>query len=104
MADLKGIQKASLLLLSLGEDVSSEVLSHFNKYEIQQITKALVQAEELTPDSLHKVLEEFCREIDRHADLPSEGADYIKKVLTKAVGRDRAESILREAAGTVVDT
>lgn len=94
---ITGPMKASLLLLSLGEDLSSEVLRHLDKNEIQQLTGIMGKMDGLTLDSLNTVLEEFCLEVEKHVDIPPDGADYIKKVLTKAVGKERADAILRDA-------
>jgi flagellar motor switch protein FliG len=93
---LTGPQKASLLLLSLGEDISSEVLRYLDESEIHQVTTLLSQVESLPPESVHYVYEEFCTGIGRTAALPSDRRDYLRKVLTKALGKDRAETIMKD--------
>lgn len=92
---LSGPQKASLLLLSLGEDVSSEVLRYLSDEEIQHVTNLLSQVESLPSDSAQSVFEEFCREVGQAPGLPSDRRDYLRKVLSKALGKDKAENIMR---------
>lgn len=94
--NLTGPQKASLLLLSLGEDISSEVLRFMSDDEIHQVTELLSQVESLPAESVQRVYEEFCRGLGHGAGLPSDRRDYLRKVLTKAIGKDRAESFMRE--------
>ncbi len=93
--NLTGPQKASLLLLSLGEDVSSEVLRYLDENEIHQVTSLLSQVESLPAESVERVFEEFCLGIGPTTGLPSDRRNYLRKVLTKALGKDRAEVMMR---------
>jgi flagellar motor switch protein FliG len=88
-----------LLLLSLGEDISSEVLRFMSDEEIHQVTALLSHVETLPTDSVQGVYEEFCRGLGHGSDLPSDRRDYLRKVLTKAIGKDRAETIMRDVDG-----
>lgn len=94
--NLSGPQKASLLLLSLGEDISSEVLRYMDDNEIHQVTTLLSQVESLPPESVQRVFEEFCMGLGGQAGLPSDRRDYLRKVLTKALGKDKAETVMRD--------
>lgn len=84
------------MLLSLGEDISSEVLRYLDENEIHQVTTLLSQVESLPPESVQNVFEEFCSGIGRSTGLPSDRRDYMRKILTKALGKDRAETIMRD--------
>lgn len=80
----------------MGEDISSEVLRYMDDNEIHQVTTLLSQVESLPAESVQRVFEEFCSGVGHRAGLPSDRRDYLRKVLTKAIGKDRAETIMRD--------
>jgi flagellar motor switch protein FliG len=89
----EGIEKAALLLLTLGTDEAAEVLKHLGPREVQKIGMAMAG---LPPQARSKV-EALLDELDAHA---GKGAaihadeEQIRAMLTKALGDDRASHLI----------
>ena len=91
---LTGTQKSAILMMLLGEDEASEILKNFSPKEVQHIGSAMYSVEGLDQDTVNKVLDEFLAIIKEQTSLGLGAGDYIQNVLNKALGQDRAQSIL----------
>lgn len=91
-----GLRKAAILLISLGADLSSQVLKQdFFDEEIEEISFMISQMERVPPEVRESVLEEFGQLHEGRQYLLQGGPKYCKEMLEKAVGRDRAEDVLK---------
>ncbi len=89
-----GFEKAAILLLSLGEDVASEVMKNLEPKEIKMIGNYLSKNEKPEPVNVKAIMKEFC-EVSKSPDgLLFGGGDYLRSVLTKAMGQDKADKII----------
>ncbi|KZZ82851.1 MULTISPECIES: flagellar motor switch protein FliG [Bacillaceae] len=98
---LSGKQKAAILLISLGPDVSASVYKHLSEEEIERLTLEISGVR--TVDSIKKedILEEF-HEIAMAQDfISSGGIAYAKEVLERALGEERATSIISRLTSTL---
>ena len=105
MANLEDpVERCAILVMALGEDAASEVFKHLSPPEIQQISGAMASIKQLTRADVDKVLTDFRDEADQFMAVSLGSEDYIRSVLTKALGTDRAagliEDILDAEAGT----
>ena len=91
---LSGTQKSAILMMLLGEDEASEILKNLSPKEVQHIGTAMYSVEGLDQDTVNKVLDEFLAIIKEQTSLGLGAGDYIQNVLNKALGQDRAQSIL----------
>ena len=91
---LSGTQKSAILMMLLGEDEASEILKNLTPKEVQHIGTAMYSVEGLDQDTVNKVLDEFLAIIKEQTSLGLGAGDYIQNVLNKALGNDRAQSIL----------
>jgi flagellar motor switch protein FliG len=90
-----GVQKAAILLMSLGEDDAAEVFKFLGPREVQKIGTAMAALENLTRNEISTVLDDFCNVAGEKATLsPVSSTDYIKQVLRKALGDDRATHLI----------
>jgi flagellar motor switch protein FliG len=92
--NLSGTQKSAVLMMLLGEDEASEILKNLTPKEVQHIGTAMYSVEGLDQDTVNKVLDEFLAIIKEQTSLGLGAGDYIQNVLNKALGNDRAQSIL----------
>jgi len=93
----KGLRKAAILFLFLGEDLSSEIFRKLEDHEIQTISNYIAQMDDLQPEEVKQTLTEFCEQADTDFTLPtSKGKDFIKNVIIKALGEKKAATILDE--------
>lgn len=91
-----GLRKAAILLIALGADLSARVLKHdFFDEEIEEISFMINQMERVPPEVRDQVLEEFYHLYEARQYLIQGGPKYCKEMLERAVGREKAESILK---------
>ena len=92
--NLTGTQKSAILMMLLGEDEASEILKNLTPKEVQHLGGAMYSVEGLDQDTVNKVLDEFLAIIKEQTSLGLGAGNYIQNVLNKALGQDRAQSIL----------
>jgi flagellar motor switch protein FliG len=94
---LTGPQKAAILLLALGEESAGEVLKNLSEDEIRELTLYMTRVEEVTPQDVTRVTNEFYRVAERAHFLPQPPetkVEYLKKVLSKAMGDVKAQEVV----------
>jgi flagellar motor switch protein FliG len=95
-----GIQKGAILMLALGEEEASEVMKYLGPREVQKLGAAMSTMKAIQSEELVAVLEEFRTETDQNTSLGVDSDEYIRTVLTKALGEDKAASLLNRILGT----
>jgi flagellar motor switch protein FliG len=90
---LSGEEKAAVLLLTLGENAAAEVMRHLEPKDIRRLDGPLTALSDLTPDLRNEVMREF-RTMSSGAVGGIDGKDFMKKILTKALGREKATQFL----------
>ncbi|WP_417900559.1 flagellar motor switch protein FliG [Bacillus haimaensis] len=87
-------QKAAILLISLGPDVSASVYKHLSEDEIEKLTLEISGVRTVDSHIKEDVLEEF-HQIALAQDYISQGGiNYAKTVLEKALGKEQANAII----------
>ncbi|HTD06453.1 flagellar motor switch protein FliG [Undibacterium sp.] len=94
-----GVQKAATLMLALGEDGAAEVMKYLGPREVQKIGAAMAVIGAIPHESIAKVLEEFKVEANLSSSVGLDSDEYIRNVLTKALGDDKAASLLNRILG-----
>ncbi|WP_080508117.1 flagellar motor switch protein FliG [Bryobacter aggregatus] len=92
--NLPGAKKAAILLIILGEDLTSEVLKQMDDAEVHRIGQELARATAVTAEVAEAILEEFYQMSIAHQYVLKGGVDYAKKVLVQAFGPEEAKKIL----------
>jgi flagellar motor switch protein FliG len=92
----KGYEKAAILLMAIGEEAASEVMKNLDAKDIHKIAKAMAALEDLSSEDIDAVVHEFHEHAGGGAIYM--GGDYMKKVLTKTLGNDKAKSILEKVS------
>ncbi len=80
--------------MSLGEEEAAEVFKFLGPKEVQKLGTAMAALQNVTRTQVDTVLDEFRREAEGQSGLGGDSADYIKTVLTKALGSDRAANLI----------
>jgi flagellar motor switch protein FliG len=95
-----GVQKGAVLMLALGEEEAAEVMKYLGPREVQKLGAAMSVMKSIQSEELEKVLNEFREETDKNTSLGVDSDEYIRTVLTKALGEDKAASLLNRILGT----
>lgn len=94
-----GIHKGAILMLALGEDEAAEVMKYLGPREVQKLGAAMSTMKAVQSEELESVLEDFRTETEQNTSLGLDSDDYIRSVLTKALGDDKAASLLNRILG-----
>jgi flagellar motor switch protein FliG len=94
MSELTGTQRAAVLMLLLGEEQAANLIRFLSPKEVQGLGAAMVQVAELSQEAVNAVLDEFLAEIKRQTNLGLGTSDYVDKVFRRALGDDKAASVL----------
>ncbi|MHB1580231.1 flagellar motor switch protein FliG [Acidithiobacillus sp.] len=92
--DLNGIDRSAILLLSLGEDEAAEVMRHLGPREVQKLGAAMARMSHVSTDQAQTVLADFRLRLERQTSLGVGSDQYIRSMLTKALGADKAGTLI----------
>ena len=96
-----GLHKAAILLVLLGEDVSSRIYQNLPEADLERLTQAIAELEYIDPTTAMDVLDEYHKLSITQDYLAQGGTDYAKKLLIKAFGEDGARQLLRQVSRAV---
>ena len=91
---LSGSTQAAILLMALGEEEAATVLKHMKPEEVQAVGEAMAAINGVTQEQIGETLDEFINRVRNESSLGIESAKYFKSTLTRALGKDKATSVL----------
>lgn len=91
---LEGIEKASILLLSLSEDDAAQILKFLEPKQVQVLGSAMAVMEDMTQDKITAVHKHFIDEIQNYSTIGFKSQDFVRKALIAALGEDKAAHLL----------
>ncbi|MCV2355021.1 flagellar motor switch protein FliG [Paucibacter sp. B2R-40] len=92
--DDKGVEDAAILLMSLGEEEASEVFKHLAPKEVQKLGETIAKLKVVGRDKVEQVLTRFDAVAETQSTLVSDTDEYVRQVLRKALGEDKANLLL----------
>lgn len=96
MADeLTGVDKAAVLLLSLGEEVAAEVFRHLDDGEVRVVTKALARMRTVPADHLRTVEQDYRKRVTTARGLRVDGLLFARSLVNQS-GGEAAASVNRD--------
>jgi flagellar motor switch protein FliG len=96
--ELAGTQRAAILLMSLGEQDAANVLKQLDAREVQKLGIAMAELAEVSREQMTSVLQTFIGIADGKANIASGSQDYVRRVLTQAVGKQKTELLLERVS------
>jgi flagellar motor switch protein FliG len=94
--ELDNLDRCAVLMMSLGEDAAADVFKYLSSREVQQIGSAMASLKQVTRRDVGAVLELFREEADQFMAVTLGSSDYIRAVLNKALGSDRAAGLIED--------
>jgi flagellar motor switch protein FliG len=92
--DLGGTERAAILLMSLGEQDAANLLKQLDAREVQRLGVAMAELKEVSREQMTSVLDNFIGVVDGKSNLASGSQDYVRRVLTQAVGKQKTDLLL----------
>jgi flagellar motor switch protein FliG len=94
MAKLTGMQKAAVLMVSLGDETAANIFKYLEEDEIQTISREIAITKHVQPEVAEEVMEEFHTMTQARSYISQGGIEYAKKLLIKSVGPEVARKII----------
>ena len=92
--DDQGLEDAAILLMSLGEEDASEVFKHLSPKEVQRLGETIARMKTVTHERVDGVLGRFTTEASEQSLLVADNDEYVKSVLRRALGDDKANLLI----------
>ena len=94
LAEITNVQRAAVLMLLLGEDLASNIISYLDPKEVQELGAAMVSVADMSQEAVNAVLDQFVDLLKRQTSLSLGTTEYVETVLKRALGPDKALSVL----------
>ena len=92
--DEKGLEDSAIFLMSLGEAEAAEVFKHLSPKEVQKLGETIARMKIVPRGRLKEVLQKFSEISVDHASLVPDTDEYVKSVLRRALGEDKANLLI----------
>ena len=92
--DDRGLENAAILLMSLGEEEAAGVFKHLSPKEVHSLGETIARLKSVPRDRVDTVLEKFAGQAGEQSNLCNDTDEYVKSVLRKALGEDKANLLI----------
>ncbi|WP_198972884.1 flagellar motor switch protein FliG [Xylophilus sp. ASV27] len=92
--DNQGLDDAAILLMSLGEEEAAEVFKYLSPKEVQKLGETIARMRNVSRDRVDEVINKFTGVAARQSLLVSDSGDYVRAVLRRALGDDKAALLI----------
>ncbi len=99
--EYNGVQKAAILLIALGPELSADVFKHLKEEEIEELTLEIANTRSVSPQVKEDVLNEFYQICLAQQYIAEGGIGYAKELLDKAFGNDRAQEVITKLTASL---
>src|SRR3954469_7365177 len=100
-ADLKGIEKAAVLLVAVGEERAGEIFRHLGDGEVESLSLEIAKARKVPTTTCREVINEAVETVLAEEYIAEGGVDYARSVLQRSLGGTRADEIIGRLAATL---
>ncbi|ABE59308.1 MULTISPECIES: flagellar motor switch protein FliG [Chromohalobacter] len=100
MSKMSGARRSAILLLSLDEDSAAEVFKYLSNKEVQEISLEMASLSQISHEEMEEALNEFHDEMEQFSAVNLHSSEHIRTVLTKALGSERANSLIEDILET----
>ena len=90
----EGLENAAILLMSLGEEQAAEIFKHLAPKEVQRLGETIARMKTVSRERLDSVIDQFEGVAAREHLLVADSNEYVKSVLRKALGDDKANLLI----------
>ena len=100
-SELNGVQKAAVLLITLGPEKSAEIFKHLKEEEIEELTLEIANTRSVSPQTKEDVINEFYQVCLAQQYIAEGGITYAKELLEKALGPDAAQNVINKLTASL---
>ncbi|HAS50230.1 MAG TPA: flagellar motor switch protein FliG [Gammaproteobacteria bacterium] len=97
---LKNIEQAAVVLMALGESHAAEILRHLQPHELHKIGVAMANMTNVSRHQISEIIQSFNEDVQNQSSLTVDSENFIRGVLNRALGREKAKGILEHIFDT----
>lgn len=94
LENITNVDRAAVIMLLLGEQQAADIIRYLDPKEVQGLGAAMVGVADLSQEAVNIVLDDFVSTIKKQTNLGLGTTDYVESVLKRALGEDKASSVL----------
>ncbi|MEZ5444406.1 MAG: flagellar motor switch protein FliG [Gammaproteobacteria bacterium] len=91
---LNGVEKAAVLLMTMGEQAAAEILKHMGPKEVQKIGIAMASLQNVSKETVNATMADFVNSLHNQTSLGVGSDEYIRSVLVNALGEEKAATMI----------
>jgi len=91
---MNGIEKAAVLMLTMGEEAAASVMKYMSPTEVQQLGRAMTSMGRVSQDEVNDIVAGFCGQAEMVTSVGVEANAFVKDVLQQALGEDKARNMM----------
>ncbi|MFV9614531.1 MAG: flagellar motor switch protein FliG [Gammaproteobacteria bacterium] len=92
--NMSGSERAAIFMMSLGEQSAAEVLKHMAPNDVQKIGTVMATLNNVPNTKVESVISAFVETANTQSGVGVDSEEYIRKMLTNALGEDKASSLI----------
>ena len=90
----ESVNRAAVLLMTIGEEAAVEVFKFLGPKEVQKLGTEMAKINSIPRDRVEEVVTAFREEAEQQDGITADSTEYIRAVLTKALGNDKAGALI----------
>ena len=94
--EMSGFDKTAVLLLSLTEEDAASLLRQLEPKQVQKVGMAMAGMRDFTQERITAVHKRFLEDIQKYSSIGVDSEEFIRSMLTKALGEDKASNIIEQ--------
>ena len=94
LKEIRGIERAAILMLALGENDAATIMSHMGPKEVQELGLAMAGLSNVSTNQMESVMRSFVDTLSNQTSLGIDSDQYIRNVLTQALGQEKAHGVI----------
>ena len=91
---MSGLQKAAVLLITMGPEKSALIFKHLKEEEIEELTLEIANTRSVTTAAKEEVMEEFYQICLAQQYIAEGGINYARELLEKSFGNEKAIDVI----------
>ena len=98
---LRGIQKAAILLVAVGEERAAQIFSHLGETEAEALSLEIANSRKVPTETCREVIGEAVESVLAEDYIAEGGVEYARTILERSLGGNRADEIIGRLAATI---
>jgi flagellar motor switch protein FliG len=98
---LKGIEKAAILLVAIGEERASEIFRYLGDGEVEALSLEIAKSRKVPTNVSREVIGEAVETVLAEDYIAEGGVDYARSILERSLGANRAEELIGRLSATI---